>query len=171
MNAEPPFHRIKIRVAALIFNGDEVALIKRVKNGTEQYTVPGGNVDPGEPVPAALARELREELDLDVERADAAPRFTWLIDAMVSRPGSTPPRKLHMVFRLSISDAVREALSPVEYDDTAGAGELFWIRWQETKDKALFPPLPVADLAAPAVGLDAGAALLPGLDDSNYHWI
>ncbi|MFC8765965.1 NUDIX domain-containing protein [Streptomyces sp. NPDC057193] len=171
MNAEAPFHRIKIRVAALIFSGDEIALIKRVKNGTEQYTVPGGNVDPGEPISTALARELKEELNLDVDQADAAPRFTWLLDAMVSRPGSTPPRKLHMVFRLSISDHVRETLSPMEYDDTAGAGELVWIRWQEAKDKAIFPPVPVADLTTPAADLDAGTALLPGLTDSNYHWI
>ncbi|MGW6569258.1 NUDIX hydrolase [Streptomyces sp. NPDC054975] len=171
MNAEAPFHRIKIRVAALIFNGDEIALIKRVKNGTEQYTVPGGNVDPGEPIPAALARELREELDLHVHQADTAPRFTWLIDAMVSRPGTTPPRKLHMVFRLSIGDTVRETLSPMEHDDTAGAGELVWIRWQDTKDLALFPPLPLTDLEGPAAELDAGAALLPALDDSNYRWI
>lgn len=134
--------------------------------------MPGGNVDPGEPIPTALARELREELNLDVDQADAAPpRFTWLLDAMVSRPGSTPPRKLHLVFRLSISDHVRQALSPTEHDDTAGAGELVWIRWQEAKDKALFPPVPVADLTTPAAGLDAGAALLPGLNDSNYHWI
>ncbi|MEV6332226.1 NUDIX hydrolase [Streptomyces sp. NPDC051909] len=171
MNAEAPFHRIKIRVAALISNGDEIALIKRVKNGTEQYTVPGGNVDPGEPLPTALARELKEELNLDIEQADTAPRFTWLLDAMVSRPGSTPPRKLHMVFRLSISDHVRAALNPTEHDDTAGAGELVWIRWQETKGMALFPPVPVADLAAPDTDFDAGAALLPGLDDSNYSWI
>lgn len=171
MNDEAPFHRIKIRVAALIANGDDIALIKRVKNGTEQYTVPGGNVDPGEPIPAALARELKEELNLDIERADAAPRFTWLIDAMVSRPGTTPPRKLHMVFRLSISDHVRETLSPTEHDDTAGTGHLVWLRWQEAKDMALFPPVPVADLAAPAADLDAGAALLPALDDSNYRWI
>ncbi|MFB6836203.1 NUDIX domain-containing protein [Streptomyces sp. NPDC056361] len=171
MNAEAPFHRIKIRVAALIFNGDEIALIKRVKNGTEQYTVPGGNVDPGEPLPAALARELKEELNLDVDQADAAPRFTWLLDAMVSRPGSTPPRKLHMVFRLSISDHVRGTLSATEHDDTAGVGELVWIRRQETKDLALFPPVPVADLTTPAVDLDAGAALLPELNDSNYRWI
>ncbi|MFF0428507.1 NUDIX hydrolase [Streptomyces sp. NPDC004520] len=171
MHDETPFHRIKIRVAALIDNGDEVALIKRSKNGTEQYTVPGGNVDPGEPIPAALARELKEELNLDIEQADAAPRFTWLIDAMVSRPGDTPPRKLHLVFRLTISDHVRATLNPTEHDDTAGAGELVWLRRQETHDITLFPPVPLADLATPATDLEAAAALLPALDDSNYRWI
>lgn len=164
MSTETPFHRIKIRTAAVVFNGDDIALIRRVKDGVEQYTLPGGNVEPGEPLPDALARELQEELGLDVARADTPLRFTWLMDAMVSRPGSTPPRKLHMVFRLHINDRVRESLHQVEHDDTAGAGDLVWVRYQDTKDMALFPPVPVAGLAADQ---HADAALLPGLDDSN----
>ncbi|WP_406110175.1 NUDIX domain-containing protein [Streptomyces sp. NBC_01003] len=50
----------KIRVAAVPFRGDEVALVRRTKNGQDQYTLPGGNVEDGEPVPAALAHELDE---------------------------------------------------------------------------------------------------------------
>ncbi|MEU6622058.1 NUDIX hydrolase [Streptomyces litmocidini] len=171
MHAELPFHRIKVRVAALVFNGGEVALIKRLKNGMEQYTLPGGNAEPGEPVPAALARELNEELGLDVALADAGPRFTWLLDAMVSRPGSPPPRKLHVVFRLSVSDQVRASLERVEHDDTVGPGQLVWIPWREVKDKHIFPPVPVADLPSPDADVDASAALLPTLDDSIYRWI
>lgn len=59
--AEPssePFTRIKIRVAAAVFNGDEVALIHRTKDGQDQYTLPGGNVEPREPVPQALGSVL-----------------------------------------------------------------------------------------------------------------
>ncbi|MFD9034430.1 hypothetical protein ACFVZW_25300 [Streptomyces sp. NPDC059567] len=93
------------------------------------------------------------------------------MDAMVSRPGSTPPRKLHMIFRIHINDRVRASLHQVEHDDTAGTGELVWVRYQDTKDIALFPPVSIADLAAPEVDQHADTALLPGLDDSAYRWI
>ncbi len=49
MASAEPFTPIKIRVAAALCNGDEVALIHRAKNGRDQYTLPGGNgaVPPG----------------------------------------------------------------------------------------------------------------------------
>ncbi|WP_328405237.1 hypothetical protein OHS70_37860 [Streptomyces sp. NBC_00390] len=43
------FHRIKIRVAALIFDGDDVALIRRTNDrGVDHYSLPRGNVEPNE---------------------------------------------------------------------------------------------------------------------------
>jgi 8-oxo-dGTP pyrophosphatase MutT (NUDIX family) len=166
-----PFTRIKIRVAAALFNGDEIALIHRIKNGQDQYTLPGGNVEPGERIHQALARELDEELGLDLSESSCVPQLTWIRDAMVARPGSTPPRKLHLVFRFHIVDVTRARLRTVEHDDTAGAGHLIWIHYKDTADKALFPPVPLAELATPTVPLDAARAFLPTLDDTNYHWI
>ncbi|MFF9765340.1 hypothetical protein ACIGXF_20605 [Streptomyces sp. NPDC053086] len=59
----------------------------------------------------------------------------------------------------------------VEYDDTAGAGHLVWSHYKDTAGKALFPPVPIAELATPTAPIDAAQALLPPLDDSNYRWI
>lgn len=89
----------------------------------------------------------------------------------MTRPGSTPPRKLHFVFRVHIPNATRAHLRTVEHDDTAGAGQLTWSHYKDTAGKALFPPVPVAELAAPAEPLDAARAFLPPLDDTNYQWI
>ncbi|MDI3405587.1 NUDIX domain-containing protein [Streptomyces cavernicola] len=118
MSSAEPFTRIKIRVAAALFNGDEAALIHRTKDGQDQYTLPGGNVEPREPVHRALARELDEELGLGLADAGSVPQLTWIQDAMVTRPGSTPPRKLHLVFRVHIDDSTRARLRTVEHDDT-----------------------------------------------------
>ncbi|MGW1055939.1 hypothetical protein ACWDBD_47230 [Streptomyces sp. NPDC001118] len=90
---------------------------------------------------------------------------------MVTRPGSTPPRKLHLVFRVYIDSSTRAHLRTVEHDDTAGAGHLTWSHYKDTADKALFPPVPLAELATPTAPLDAALALLPTLDDTNYRWI
>lgn len=171
MTSAEPFTHIKIRVAAALFNGDEIALIRRTKNGQDQYTLPGGNVEPGEPIHQALARELDEELGLDLAEASSVPQLTWIQDAMVTRPGSTPPRKLHLVFRVHIDNTTRARLRTIEHDDTAGAGHLTWHHYEDTADKALFPPVPLAALVTPTAPLDAARALLPTMDDSNYHWI
>jgi ADP-ribose pyrophosphatase YjhB (NUDIX family) len=166
-----PFTRIKFRVAGALFNGEEIALIHRNKDGQDQYTLPGGNVEHGEPIHQALARELDEELGLNLTDASSVPQLTWIQDAMVTRPGTTPPRKLHLVFRVHIDNPTRAHLRTVEHDDTAGAGHLTWIHYKDTADKALFPPVPLAELATPAAPLDAALALLPTLDDTNYLWI
>ena len=81
-----PFSRIKIRVGALVFCGNEVALIRRDRPDSVHYTPPGGNVEPGEELEAALQRELAEELDLHPEQA-GAPELLWVVDQRVSRPG------------------------------------------------------------------------------------
>ncbi|WP_285779540.1 NUDIX domain-containing protein [Microtetraspora sp. NBRC 13810] len=80
-----------------------VALIRRDQPGSVHYTLPGGNVRPGEPLADALCRELAEELLLDV--GDSAPaRLVWIQDQMITRPGPTPPpRKLHMIYRLHVT--------------------------------------------------------------------
>ncbi|MFF5407271.1 NUDIX hydrolase [Streptomyces misionensis] len=171
MTSAEPFTRIKIRVAAALFNGDDIALIHRVRNGRDQYTLPGGNVEPGEPIHQALARELHEELGLDLTEAISAPNLTWIQDAMVTRPGGTPPRKLHLVFRVHIRGATRARLSTVEYDDAVGAGRLAWSPYKETAGRSLFPPVPVAALDTPTAPVDAAHAFLPPLDDTNYQWI
>ncbi|MFI8265485.1 NUDIX hydrolase [Streptomyces sp. NPDC085665] len=166
------FHRIKIRVAALIFDGQDVALIRRTNDrGMTHYSLPGGNVEPAEHLSDALQRELEEELGLAPEDLESPPGLTWILDAMVTRPGSTPPRKLHLVYRVSLSPGVRSKLKTFEDDDTVGRGDIVWMPYEQTRGLDLFPPVPISDLANPTEHVNASSALLPTLDDSNYQWI
>jgi ADP-ribose pyrophosphatase YjhB (NUDIX family) len=56
---------IRPGVAAVIFDGERVLLQRRDDNG--KWGLPGGGVDAGESVCAAIIREVREETGLDVE--------------------------------------------------------------------------------------------------------
>jgi nucleoside triphosphatase len=54
-------------VGALIVNGEEEILLVRSYKWRTKYTVPGGHIELGERSEAAVRREVKEEVGLDVE--------------------------------------------------------------------------------------------------------
>ena len=63
-------------VAAVIYHADGRFLLARRPDGkvyAGYWEFPGGKIEPGESAPEALARELHEELGIDVERA-----YPWI---------------------------------------------------------------------------------------------
>jgi 8-oxo-dGTP diphosphatase len=57
-----------VGVGAVILDGDRVLLVKRAHDPLKgQWSLPGGAVDVGETLRAAVAREVREETCLQVE--------------------------------------------------------------------------------------------------------
>lgn len=163
-----PFTTVKIRTAAAVTCDQQVALIRRVKDGIEQYTLPGGNVEPGEDLLDGLRRELAEELGLHLD-ADVPPSLLAVQDQMVTRPGPTPPpRKLHLIFQVPVTSEQRATIAMVEHDDLSD-GAIIWMPLAEVAGLHLFPA--VGDLLA---GLDPGqptsAVLLPALNDHTFQW-
>ena len=67
MNRKYPDHPI-VGVGGIVFQGDQVLLIKRGKEpGLGQWSIPGGVVRTGEPLKEAVIREVFEETHLEVE--------------------------------------------------------------------------------------------------------
>jgi mutator protein MutT len=67
MNRKYPDHPI-VGVGGIIFEGDQVLLIKRGKEpGLGQWSIPGGVVHTGETLKEAVVREVFEETHLEVE--------------------------------------------------------------------------------------------------------
>ena len=66
------YNNPRVRVAAVIIEGDKILLIAHKKKGNIYWLLPGGGVKYGESLINALKRELNEELKVDVKVDDVA---------------------------------------------------------------------------------------------------
>jgi 8-oxo-dGTP diphosphatase len=127
-----------VEVAAAVIQRPDGALLLAQRPPGKVYAgyweFPGGKVEPGEPAAAALARELHEELGIDVQTA-----YPW-----ITRVFSYP----HATVRLNFFRVTRWRGEPHPKEDQA-------IAWQELRRRMASPMLPanapvLASLALPA---------------------
>ncbi|OPG02496.1 NUDIX domain-containing protein [Microbispora sp. GKU 823] len=143
---------VRHSVRAILFDGDDVVLFRRVRPGREPYWVtPGGGVEPTDATPeAALRRELDEELG-----ATAGPALHVFT---LAEPG-----RLSTVFacRLVSLDLSRRS-GPEFLEPDIGLHEVRRIRPQDVRTLNMVPP---------ELGefVSANAATLPALLDSATY--
>ncbi|WP_432825389.1 NUDIX hydrolase [Dactylosporangium sp. CA-092794] len=132
---------IHIVAAVILDSGGRWLLVR--KRGTTVYMQPGGKLEPGEAAPAALVRELDEELGLRVaaDRLGHVGRFTA---PAANEPGFTVDAE---VFTAPLTGPV-EPLAEIE--------EILWLDPSDAGDVSLAPLL--RDHLLPRHGLARGTS-------------
>ncbi|WNI20529.1 NUDIX domain-containing protein [Streptomyces sp. ITFR-16] len=165
-----PVPALAVRTCAVIVEGGEICLIRRTRPGGDQYSLPCGLLQPDEEVPAGLARELREELDLDVTALPELPQLRWAQDQITTRPGRPGTfRRLHLIHLLHLPLHVRTRL-PATEQDADDETDVVWVGLWEAATCHLYPHVGevLGRLAVP--GSASGPVLLPPITDRTYSW-
>lgn len=119
----------KYRAAAVIHDGDRL-LVSTVEH-IDGWFLPGGKVHFGEASAAALVRELREELQLEVSVSGAP----LLITEGIHAEGGTLYQEVCFYYVVSWPDAI-----PPESVTDQGAHRFRWIRRADLASVRLLPP-------------------------------
>ncbi|MCF3105359.1 NUDIX domain-containing protein [Streptomyces roseoverticillatus] len=161
---------IVVRACAVILNDRHVCLIHRQRPDGDQYSLPGGLVHTDEEVPAALARELKEELDLDVTALPDRSELRWVQDQITSRPGSTTPfRRLHLIHVLHLPPYARQTVAAAE-QDADDRTRIVWTHLDEAAHLHLYPAVGEALDGLTSAAGQAAPVLLPPMTDRDYRW-
>jgi ADP-ribose pyrophosphatase YjhB (NUDIX family) len=125
----------RIRVSALLRRRERILLCKQEKPGKEYWLLPGGGVEAGESLIAALHRELREEVGIDDELPLEGP--VAIVDSIAPRTSLTQKHVVHIIFA---GDLGGRNLERVTSADAAVRGHrLFSL--DELDDVVLHPPI------------------------------
>jgi 8-oxo-dGTP diphosphatase len=81
--AAPECDQIRVRVAAVIVLDGHLVLVRHRKNENSYHLLPGGGVEAGETLEAALVREVAEETGLEV----SVSRLLFINDSVDPRGG------------------------------------------------------------------------------------
>lgn len=130
INASP---RIMIVVAGALLDSNGCVLLQRRPSGDPLeglWEFPGGKMEPGETPEQALVRELREELNVELDAADLSPA------GFVTAPLSGR----HLVLLLFLARRWRGQPHPVEAD------AIDWVHPAEMRELAMpAPDYPLTD--------------------------
>ena len=103
---------MKVYILAYLYSGDDVLLLRRknVEFGSGLYSLPGGLIEQGETASQGIAREVREELGLDI------PEKSFELVHTLNRKG-TETEFMALVFRANVTGMQPKNNEPDKHDD------------------------------------------------------
>ena len=125
----------RIRVSAVLRRRERILLCRHEKPGKEYWLLPGGGVESGESLIAALHRELHEEVGIDDELPFEGP--VAIVDSIAPQSSGRQKHVVHIIFA---ADLGGRNLERVTSADAAVRGHrLFDL--DEIDDVVLHPPI------------------------------
>lgn len=125
----------RIRVSALLSWRDRILLCRHEKPGREYWLLPGGGVNSGETLVAALRRELAEELGIDEPLPLEGP--IAIVDSIAPVRSFAGKHVVHIIFS---GDLTGRSLETVTSEDAAVRGHrLFSLG--ELDEVVVHPPI------------------------------
>lgn len=149
----------RVRVAAVIPCDGGIVVVRHLKNGRSYHLLPGGGVEMGESLAAALSREVLEETGLTCDVA--APLF---VNDSIAPDGSR-----HVVQLTFLAHVTGGSLLHTPSDARVAGAEVVTIEALSSLD--LRPPMAEALLEAVAAGYCAPAVYLGQLWSELPHGI
>ncbi len=120
------------RVAAIIVNDGKLLVLQ--DEGIPHDYLPGGRVHLGEPAEAALVREVREELDIDLPPH----RLVFMAESFFTLMGT----RYHEMCLYHLMEAPPELLARGESFTWVEGDEVHhfrWVKFEELRDLSFFP--------------------------------
>ncbi|MFJ7905117.1 NUDIX domain-containing protein [Streptomyces sp. NPDC096198] len=165
-----PATALTVRVCAVILQDHRICLIHRERPDGDQYSLPGGLVHSDEEVPAALTRELREELDLDLSALPERPELRWVQDQITTRPGAEEPfRRIHLIHVLHLPPHSGFTMADTEQDAEDHA-RIIWVEVDRAARLHLYPAISEAIGALTSTQRQPAPVLLSPITDQTYRW-
>ena len=100
--------RLTVGVRAVLIDGRKVLLIKHTY--TPGWQFPGGGVEPGESIEAALRREIREELGEQLEIGAVTP-WTFRDDTRVKTYADGSTEQIYMIYLIFDCEALNRDIT------------------------------------------------------------
>lgn len=121
--------RIRIRTAGLFVKDEKILLVKHSRFGRQYYLLPGGGQEPGESAECALAREWKEELNVEI-----------VIDGFLFLGESLPQPELKKSQLIQLVFRVKEIKGEIKVKPDGTLVDYEWAPLQNLHSYQIFPP-------------------------------
>lgn len=120
--------RPRVRVAGILIQDGKILLIEHLKKDKKYWLVPGGGVEWGESAAEALAREFKEETNLDIE----VEKFLFLSETIA------PDKEKHVI-NLYFKIGKCENSEDMVLGDEKNLSDLRFVTKEEIENIKLYP--------------------------------